>query len=422
MHAGVDTRNVSLEQLVNEASDELLSEPDYSKQLDIVERITARGPAAIPGLCTAVCDAIAARMEKKKKSENVIYLLLHLMDFLLKNVTPQMGHIMSKDSFQKHIVKLAKVERKRRKFHFFFLIFFVVFAKGKTVKGRAMTLMVCKVQEWAYIFQNHKGFQETYIALQKQGHDFPPPSRELMMEQSRLNERRLERAAAKRVEAANANDPLRRLKENLQLLRENLTLVIDILAAIDPATENVRNNELILPLLEPIGQQRSKIAELLGTVTDEETLLVLLDVNDDINAAFSYYNELLQGRRPYIPNRARDDQQPMASSPPQHNSSPISAVVAPGLPMPGAPPPYTPSQPAVPLVQIQAPPPYQPPVAAPSPDDPFAALARARHAKVGLLLFLLLFLFSLCLPRFVFVVVVVVLDVVVVVFFLKKGF
>lgn len=241
------------------------------------------------------------------------------------------------------------------------------------MKGRAATLMICKVQEWAYIFQNHKGFQETYIALQKQGHDFPPPSRELMMEQSRLNERRLEKQAAKRAEVAVANDPLRRLKENLQLLRDNLNLVMDMLAAIDPAKENVRNNELILPLLEPIGQQRSKIAELLGTVTDEETLLVLLDLNDDINDAFVQYNELLQGRRVV---RHREELEVSANSPASSppNNFPLFA------------PPVMSSPPVVAATAAPPPPPYSAnPLPPPPPyhqnDDPFAALAKARHAK-----------------------------------------
>ena len=49
-----------------------------------------------------------------------------------------------------------------------------------------------------------------------------------------------------------------------------------------------------MPLLEPIGQQRPKINELIGTIQDEDTLLMLLQINDDINAAFLYYQELLQ--------------------------------------------------------------------------------------------------------------------------------
>ncbi len=100
MLVGRDTRNVTLEQLVNEATDELLSEPDYSKQLDIVERVTAFGPAVTPSKCLEVCDAVAARLDRKKKSENVVYLCLHLLDFMLKNVTPQMGHVMARESFQ----------------------------------------------------------------------------------------------------------------------------------------------------------------------------------------------------------------------------------------------------------------------------------------------------------------------------------
>lgn len=34
-----DTRNISVSELVLECTDEILSEPDYTKQLDIVERI-----------------------------------------------------------------------------------------------------------------------------------------------------------------------------------------------------------------------------------------------------------------------------------------------------------------------------------------------------------------------------------------------
>src|SRR5690606_22783112 len=52
---------------------------------DIVERITAHGPQYVPARCVEVADAIAARMEKKKKSENAVYLCLHLADFCLKN-------------------------------------------------------------------------------------------------------------------------------------------------------------------------------------------------------------------------------------------------------------------------------------------------------------------------------------------------
>ncbi len=114
MHAGQDTRKVGLEQLVTEATDELLSEPDYSKQLDIVERITAHGPAGTPGKCLEVCEAITARMEKKKKSENVVYLCLHLLDFLLKNVEPQMGHVMARDAFQVRGEERERREEKRR--------------------------------------------------------------------------------------------------------------------------------------------------------------------------------------------------------------------------------------------------------------------------------------------------------------------
>lgn len=68
--------------------------------------------------------------------------------------------------------------------------------------------MVCKVQEWSYLFQDCRGFQDTYIALQKQGLEFPPPTRELMEEQGRLNAHRIDVEAARKRLA----DPLRKLK------------------------------------------------------------------------------------------------------------------------------------------------------------------------------------------------------------------
>ena len=113
MHAGQDTRKVGLEQLVAEATDELLSEPDYSKQLDIVERMTALGPAATPAKCLEMCEAVTTRMEKKKKSENVVYLCLHLLDFALKNVEPQMGHVMARDAFQVRGGERRRGEKRR---------------------------------------------------------------------------------------------------------------------------------------------------------------------------------------------------------------------------------------------------------------------------------------------------------------------
>ena len=278
---GGDARNVSLAQLVTECTDELLSEPDYSKQLDIVERVAAFGPVKVPALCTEVSDAIATRLEKKKKSENVVYLCLHLLDFCLKNVTPQMGHVVARDGFQKVIVKLAK---------------------GKTVKGRAAILLVSKVQEWAYIFQNHKGFQETYIAMQRMGTEFPPPSRQLMEEQSRLNEQRIDRMNQRIARETEANDPNKKLKENLKLLQENVALCIDMIAAIDPKVENVRNNEIIPPLISSFEKQRIKIMELIGSVNnDEDLMLTLLAINDDINNALNWHLELTKGIRPHIP-------------------------------------------------------------------------------------------------------------------------
>ncbi len=39
-----------------------------------------------------------------------------------------------------------------------------------------------------------RAYQETYLALQKLGLEFPPPSRQLMEESSRLNARRIEQA------------------------------------------------------------------------------------------------------------------------------------------------------------------------------------------------------------------------------------
>lgn len=47
-----------------------------------------------PSKCAEAADAIVARLDKKKKSDAVVYLCLHLIDFLLKNVTPQMGHVL----------------------------------------------------------------------------------------------------------------------------------------------------------------------------------------------------------------------------------------------------------------------------------------------------------------------------------------
>src|SRR5690242_9069960 len=97
-------------------------------------------------------------------------------------------------------------------------------AKGKTVKGRAWVLLVNKVQEWTYLYQNLKGFQDTYLALQKMGVDFPPPSQQLMQEQSRMNERRIDRLDERKKQEQqrppNPNDPQHKLKESLQLLSE----------------------------------------------------------------------------------------------------------------------------------------------------------------------------------------------------------
>ncbi len=226
--------------------------------------------------------------------------------------------------FQKHIVRLGK---------------------GKTVKGKAAVLLVCKVQEWAYLFQNHKGFQETYIALQKQGHEFPPPSKELMVEQSRANERRLEKK--KMHPPAPVTEGQRRLRDQLVLLQENVGLVIEMMGAIDPAVEQVQRHELVGPLLESIGQQRPKLAELIGRENDEDTTGLLLAINDDINAAFGYYAMLCSGQRPHIPKK-EDEEEASVSSP-----APRMAQVVPEA---------SPAQ-------------------VPAPEDPFAALAKARHAK-----------------------------------------
>jgi hypothetical protein len=365
MLAGRDTRNVTLEQLVNEATDELLSEPDYSKQLDIVERVTAFGPAVTPSKCLEVCDAVAVRLDKKKKSENVVYLCLHLLDFMLKNVSPQMGHVMARDSFQvrNRRIGFRVVSESDKQKHI------VKLGKGKTVKGKAAVLLVCKVQEWAYLFQNHKGFQQTYIALQKQGHDFPPPSKELMVEQSRANEQRLDSQKRRQEQqqlqqsqpsqsfspnpsqsqrsSVHGNEGQIKLRNNLIQLRENIGLVVSMMQAVDPVTENVAQNELIGPLLESIGQQRPKIAELIGRDNEEETMELLLGINDEINTAFGYYQQLLRGERPVFAIPEEDE--PAVSSPQPPTSVPRASPA---------------------------------PISAPAtPSDPFAALAQARHAK-----------------------------------------
>lgn len=372
---GGDTRNVSLEQLVQECTDEILTEPDYSKQLDIVERVQAFGSSYVTKRCKEVADAIASRLDKKRKSENVVYLSLHLADFCLKNLHPNMGMVMAQDSFQKAIVKLAK---------------------GKTAKGRAAVLLVCKVQEWAYMFQNHRGFQETYLALQKMGFDFPPPTRELMEQQSRMNEERIRRAEDKKAREKAANDPWKQMKDSLKLLHENVMLVKDMIYAVDvDRGEDVRQNELVAPLLESIGQHRKKIEELIGTVTDEDTLMMLLTVNDDINSAFDAYSDVVAGRRP---QRRHDIESPSSASSSARTSR---SEPAPQSPVPSGPPPVysaqapvvaygVPSGPPPVYAATLAPPPAytsQPqviPVAQPQPvvdNDPFAALARARHAK-----------------------------------------
>lgn len=247
-----------------------------------------------------------------------------------KNV-PEMSFVMSQEPFQKVIVKLAK---------------------GKTLKGKALVLLVCKVQEWSYLFQDCRGFQDTYINLQKQGLEFPPPTRELMEEQSRINARRIDIE----VERKRLADPLRKLKDSVVLLQGNLRLVIEMLAAVDPMVEDVRASELIPPLLESIGKQRPRITELISSTQDEELMGMLLVVNDDINNTFEWYQQLLAGVRPEIPI-ARASRKDQVKEQPKEQPR---------------------------AVQLQ--PPQSPPPAllAPHPtqtDDPFAVLARSRKAR-----------------------------------------
>ena len=123
-----------------------------------------------------------------------------------------------------------------------------------------------------------------------------------MEEQSRLNEQRIARMNERQARERSANDPHKKLKDNLKLLSENVSLAIDMIAAVDPATENVRQNEIIPPLVDSLAKQRGKMGEMIGQVADEDLLLMLLTINDDINNVVKWYEELCQGIKPYIPS------------------------------------------------------------------------------------------------------------------------
>eukprot|EP01091_Cochliopodium_minus_P017065 TRINITY_DN6580_c1_g3_i3.p1 TRINITY_DN6580_c1_g3~~TRINITY_DN6580_c1_g3_i3.p1 ORF type:complete len:614 (-),score=230.31 TRINITY_DN6580_c1_g3_i3:68-1909(-) len=286
MEFNVDERVVTLTQLVEEATNEVLEgTEDFQKYLIMSDLINNCSPLVIEKAITEALQAILNGL--RAKSDATANLALNLLDFLIKNCSP-VEKYCGTQQFQKHIEELAN-------------------KKFNVNKTRQENLLM-KIQEWAYTYLNNKNYHywPIYMNLKKTIH-FPPPE-ENILEKTVKNMKPTQNNNPPPQQQNNPpqqRDPkLAKVLNSLVNLQENIGLAYDMMIEFDPK-ENIRGNEIIPVLIQGISGQRQSLENIIVSVTDEEIVNNALIINDEITIVTEMFDCLMRGKFPNKSNNVR---------------------------------------------------------------------------------------------------------------------
>ncbi|KAL6069049.1 Hepatocyte growth factor-regulated tyrosine kinase substrate [Balamuthia mandrillaris] len=258
---------MTMEALVERATDSLLLGPDWDVILQIVELLKSR-PRSIP-------DALATlqlRLEHPDKEVNLR--ALELLEACVKNCPACHPYVGSK-GFLTLLKKIAQA----KKTHIL-------------VREKLLEMIV----SWAHVFRHRQdlSFKQIHDRMVKEGVSFPKPSTDdtKLIEQSRTS---LRNTTSPTAQASKPGE--QKLEKELRLAQNNIKLLIDMLSCVDPSKEDVKKNDVVQELLALCKDVQPRFSSIVQQRPDlsENLLAILLQCNDQAQTAFAIYEDLLKG-------------------------------------------------------------------------------------------------------------------------------
>jgi hypothetical protein len=267
---------------IEQATDPMLLNADWSKNLDICDMINEDGEGQV---------SATKMLRKQLRSENkkIVQLALELTDACVKNCSSKFHFAVSNKAFLNDIVVLAEGKR------------------GWEIRDQALKL----IQQWHISFSEKRdhlpGFHEAYASLKTKGAPFPaqegsappvftpppamfdddseppPPSRSNQAQKAPVSQSSSKPGKSNSGGGGgDERDELSKLRDDLNALKEKIMLCREML----PESPGIEHDETLAEVIGFLEACQPRMVDLVEAgmmgMLGEELLSVALQVNDDL--------------------------------------------------------------------------------------------------------------------------------------------
>ncbi|CAG9333142.1 unnamed protein product [Blepharisma stoltei] len=292
----------TLQSLIDEATSETLLRPDLQLNVSVTDRVNSR-----PDMPKEAIKHIKRRL--LSRNAKVLMLTLELLEFMVNNSSlPFHTQVGSKD----------------------FLNTFAVMIKNKDSDPQVKEKLKNLVNAWALKFRDCQdilpGFMQLYASLKAGGvqfqNDIPeespsvstgpmisaptsikPQGQALYFQQKQPQSQPQSQPqphSSAPSSSSSRNLPqskVEKLKKDLEIVKENTTIVNEMIDAASPH-ENVAKNDTLTELVATLRAMNSKLIKLITNLEDEEMTAYCIGIKDDVDNALKRYEDLKSGKRP----------------------------------------------------------------------------------------------------------------------------
>lgn len=299
---------------VERATDELHLGPDWSMFMTLCDIVNSN-----PN-CTEECIKYVRKRIFKSKKPNIQYLAINLLETLVKNCYSTHEIVASREVIQ----ELFK------------------FAQKKKLDLKVKDKLLDMIQNFALSFRGrpeHSAFEALYINLKRQGIDFPlaessenttftPPSSQdskkiqgstlvhKKQSNSQPSNRRFdsfgrliqeENERKSRQQESNETYSSSSLSDLLKNSKSSVNVLIEMLNAFDPNTENIKKNEIIQDLVRSCHLNQKKFqSEMESGGVPDSMIGKILEHNDEILNVLSLYSKVERGEKDILTQQMKN--------------------------------------------------------------------------------------------------------------------
>lgn len=286
---------VSIQDDIRKATDPTLKEPDWGKNMQIVDKLS-NILVVVPAYGDKVSKELLSRITHKE--HQVAILGLGLLETIVKNI-PAFHPIIADSKFLKAMVKTLprRIRKPREKQNVFKSATENKPSTKESIERYDRVLIL--LQDWATAFKGqlkYEIFEDTYQQLRQRGCIFPVPLKDEIcpiFTPEATHQPKKKKPYEIKVSGPSKNKEY--TDGECRVANQSVIVFVEMLSESDEK-DDLSKNDLIQELLKTIQTYQKKTqTRVMSGISSEVIMAEVLEVNDKMSQALSFYNGLLDG-------------------------------------------------------------------------------------------------------------------------------